>query len=145
MNSWPMVVCGRISTGETNGSTTGSKRGAGNRTLLWLVSLWCEGEGVPDDPGDARSWLLEHGEVIRSGFLGCASDLEAERDIDPDPPVCVQFSWNRFAERVPGVEMHIHGSKNRTLCSLPLPCILREVAANWRPRIEALEADERLS
>jgi hypothetical protein len=110
-------------------------------TLRWQVSLWCGGEGVPDDPGEARDWLLRHEAVIRGGVLACASEFDSRPD-DPDPRKWVRFSWDRFPERVPGVRMTLFGGKDRELCPLPLSSLLRGVAADWRPLIEALEADD---
>ena len=113
-------------------------------TLRWGVRLRCEGEGVPTDPGRVRDWLLDLEPVIRTGLRACADDFDREPD-DPDPPMWVRFSWDRFPEHVPGVRLHLEGGRDRESCSLSLGAIVRELAANWKPILEALEADAPVS
>jgi len=67
-------------------------RGEKDSTVRWGVSLWCEGEGVPDDPAEVRGWLLRHEAVVRAGLLACASELDTRPD-DPDPTMWVRFAW----------------------------------------------------
>jgi hypothetical protein len=106
-------------------------------TLLWYVDLRCEGPGLPYDPMEARQWLLDHDDLIRSGFIRCAADFEAGRDVDHYP-----LLWNNFSGGHDGVEMTIACATNRRRWSISIPTLLQDVAEHWRERIEELAPAE---
>ncbi len=106
-------------------------------TLLWYVDLRCKGPGIPSDPQEAKRWLLDHSEIIRDGFLRCASEFEAGRDVDAYP-----ILWSNFSDLPRDVEMTIACATNRRIWALSIPKLLADVAEHWRERIEHLEPAE---
>jgi hypothetical protein len=106
-------------------------------TLLWYIDLRCKGPGIPSDPQEAKRWLLDHAEIVREGFLRCASEFEAGRDVELYP-----ILWSKFHELPEGVEITIACATNRRIWALSVPKLLEDVAEHWRERIEHLEPAE---
>jgi hypothetical protein len=106
-------------------------------TLLWYVELRCQGPGLPDDPREARTWLIDHEEVICDGFSRCASEFEAGRDIDAYP-----LLWSKFSRVPAGVEMTIACATNRRNWAISLPLLLKDIELHWRERLQQLQPAE---
>ena len=103
-------------------------------TLLWYVDLRCQGPGLPDQPREAREWLVDQAEVISEGFSRCASEFEAGRDIDPYP-----LLWSQFQGVPEGVEMTIACATNRRRWAISVPSLLRDIGLHWRERLLELQ------
>jgi hypothetical protein len=106
-------------------------------TLLWYVDLRCKGPAVPSDPQEAKQWLLDSEEIVREGFMRCAREFEAGRDVDLYP-----ILWSRFSGVPKDVEMTIACATNRRIWALSVPKLLEDIALHWRERIEHLEPAE---
>jgi hypothetical protein len=106
-------------------------------TLLWYMDLRCKGSAVPSEAQEARQWLLDHEDVIRAGFLRCAHDFEAGRDVDLCP-----LLWSEFSGIPDHVGMTIACATNRRIWALSVPKLLEDVAVHWRERIEQMAPAE---
>jgi len=102
-------------------------------TLLWYVDLRCKGPGLPHEPMEAKRWLLDNEDVIRSGFSRCAADFEAGRDKDAYP-----LLWNNFSGAPEGVEITIACATNRRSWAISVPKLLADFAEHWSERINEL-------
>jgi hypothetical protein len=106
-----------------------------DRVLLWYVDLRCEGSGVPDEPELVLDWLLEHGPIIRDGFLRCADHLR--NGFDPD---IYTVRWTDFRDLPPEVAMLIASSAIRRVDALEIGSHVLEIATSWDGIIAKLKA-----
>jgi hypothetical protein len=58
-----------------------------NPALLWYVDIQVEGRSLPDEPEQARAWLLEQSELIKRALKSAADELEIGLDVDVWPYV----------------------------------------------------------
>ena len=77
-------------------------------TLLWFVDLRCQGPGLPDDPRQARDWLIDHPDVIVTGFP--VVRLNSRPGGMSTLILCL---WSKFSGVPAGVDMTIACATNR--------------------------------
>jgi hypothetical protein len=102
--------------------------------LLWYVDLRCEGSAIPAGPDEASHWLLDHSDLIRSGFSAFAEHLRAGAD-----PDIYSLTWDKFENAPENVRMSIACSAIRRIDAREMAVTLKEIGDDWTTIIRQLD------
>ena len=100
--------------------------------LNWYLDVRCAGPNVPEDPEQARQWLLDNGPAVKETLNRLADELRAGMDADiyplsrpvPNPPA--------------GATVRIVCSAVRRTTALDIADRLRETAGEWDSLLRGL-------
>ena len=76
--------------------------------LVWYVEVRCKGQGLPTSVDGARSWLLKHQELIRSGLVALADELSVGLDVESYP-----YFWRKFSSQPEEAQLTLVCSAHR--------------------------------
>jgi hypothetical protein len=76
--------------------------------LAWYIEVRCKGRGLPTSVEGARSWLLKHQEVIRSGLAALADELSVGLDVESYP-----YFWRKFPSQFKEAQLTLVCSAHR--------------------------------
>jgi hypothetical protein len=104
--------------------------------LLWFIDIRAEGRPVPEDPEQARDWLMRHARLISQGMRNLARELRAGMDFNALP----------LKHEIPGApegtHLRIVCSAMRRFDSLQIGRLLTQFAREWQTDLRKLRPFE---
>jgi hypothetical protein len=107
-------------------------RQAHNPALVWFIDVTFSGPRLPDEPNEARSWLVEHRDNINQALKEMAKTLGP---VDPD---AIPFEDERSVRGLTGVKMRIAVSAMRRTDARQVQDELRAFADDWESAMNGL-------
>jgi hypothetical protein len=105
-------------------------------TLQWWMDIRCKIDAPIHAPEEARRWLLDHAEFIKSGSKQLAEKLSAGVDRDYWP-----LQWE-IPNPPPGVRARIVCSVSRRITGREISKVLLQVADRWEQEIRTLPTSQ---
>jgi hypothetical protein len=106
--------------------------GEDDPALVWYVDLRLDDDHGPQNPDDARRWLIDHASLVTDTYRLLADKLEV--GVDPDVwPLKIE---NPTA--IAGVRMAAVCSCTRRVPALTMRATVQGVAEHWREYLQSL-------
>jgi hypothetical protein len=101
--------------------------------LAWYVEVRCKGEGLPTTVDGARTWLLQHQELIRSGLAALADELSVGLDAESYP-----YFWTKFPSKRKEVQLTLVCSAHRRSNGIGLGRQVRSFADHFEDYLKRM-------
>ncbi len=104
--------------------------------LSWYLDVRCEGNGVPNEPEQARAWMLRHAPLFQQGLHCFADELKTGIDTDIYPVQRVMPS------PPPDATVKLVCSAMRRMKALDIAEQIERMGADWNALLNKLAITE---